>query len=236
MSPEQEPSILEYARYYGLSRNHLDTDPLELLPPTEDISLPFDDGKLWEHFSAQARSPPHERLQAVKEASAFLAVTNPKQYEGCAFEGFDSLPRHRIHDNKHELPLLRTDHEVDMLDFAHRIVPNLANEFFPFEKVNDEEDEGFGWPSKYLALPEEVFQRAQSEKLVVAKDVLAYIASVLDTRTRDEVPEFDYERPNYNQVRVYVVRRGHKAEQIVEQNSRSYYASPATTFTHSTAL
>ncbi|KAL8930988.1 MAG: hypothetical protein Q9208_000089 [Pyrenodesmia sp. 3 TL-2023] len=205
MSPEQEPSILEYARYYGLSRSHLDIDPLELLPPTEDISLPFDDGTLWEHFSAHARSPPHERLQAVKEASAFLAVTDPKQYEGCAFEDFDPLPRHRIHDNKQELPLLRTDHEVDMLNFAHRIVPNLADEFFPSEKVNDEEDEGFGWPSKYLALPEQVFQRAQNEKLVVGKDVLAYIGSVLDTGTRDGEPEFDYERPYNNQVRACLV-------------------------------
>ncbi|KAL8905729.1 MAG: hypothetical protein Q9207_002443 [Kuettlingeria erythrocarpa] len=201
MSSEQQPSIIEYARYYGLSHNHLDIDPLELLPPTADTPLPFDDGILWQHFRVEARSPLHERLQAVKEASAFLAVTNPKQYEGCAFEGFDPLPRYRIRDNKHELPLLRTDHEVDMINFAHYIVPNLADEFFPFEKVNDEEDEGFGWPSKYLGLPEAAFQRAQNEKLEVPKDVFAYLGAVLDTRTYEEEPGFDYERPVHSQDR-----------------------------------
>lgn len=203
MSSEKEPSILDYARYYGLSRNHLEVNPLELLPRPEEASLLSDDEAIWQLLSGHARPLPPERFQAIKESSALLAVTNSAQYEGCEFEGIDPLPRHRIRNLKHELPLLRTDHEVDMLNYIHRAEPNLADEFFPFEKVDDEQDEGFEWPSRCHRLPEMVFHTAQNEKLVVAKDVFAYMGSLLDTRIRDEEPTFDYQMPTYSRVCIH---------------------------------
>ncbi|KAI4182160.1 MAG: hypothetical protein LQ348_004890, partial [Seirophora lacunosa] len=197
----EEPSLLEYARYYGLSCDHLQVNPLELLPPPEDLSLESDEDSIWLHLHAGAASPPPDRLQAAKESSAFLAATDPKQYEGCEFEGFDPLPRFRRPNHKLELPLLRTDHEVDMLEFVRRTDPNLAEEFFPFEKVKDELDEGLGWPSKCYALPEMLFQRVQNERIEVPKGVLEYMRSVLDIRTWDEEPTFEHEMPVYNKLR-----------------------------------
>ncbi|KAI4119431.1 MAG: hypothetical protein LQ345_000677 [Seirophora villosa] len=193
----EEPSLLEYARYYGLSCDHLQVNPLELLPPPEDLSLESNEDSIWLHLHAGAASPPPDRLQAVKESSAFLAATDPKQYEGCDFEGFDPLPRFRRPNHKLELPLLRTDHEVDMLEFVRRTDPNLAEEFFPFEKVKDELDEGLGWPSKCHAWPEMFFQRVQNERIEVPKGVLEYMRSVLDIRTWDEEPTFEHEMPVY---------------------------------------
>ncbi|KAI4287727.1 MAG: hypothetical protein L6R35_003020, partial [Caloplaca aegaea] len=197
MSIAEEPSLLQYARYYGLSSDHLAVSPLKLLPPAEDLSLQFNDDPIWLQLQARAKSPPPERFQAIKEASAFLAATDAKQYAECNFEGIDPLPRFRKPSHKLELPLLRTDHEVDRIKFARRIDPNLAEEFFPFEKVNDELDEGLGWPSSCQALPEMFFQRVQNEKIEVPKDVLAYMISVLDTRTQDEEAAFEYEMPVY---------------------------------------
>lgn len=202
MTQEREPSILEYARYYGLSRNHLEVNPLEVLPPPDDSILQLDDESLWLQLSAQAASPQAERLVAVKEASALLATTDPRQYEGCNFEGVDKVPTHRIRDIKHELPLLRTDHEMDMLNFVHHIDPNLADEFFPFEKVDDEQDEGLRWPSRCHELPELLFHKAQNEKLGIAKGVLEYVKGVLDMDVQEgNEPTFEYELPTYTRVR-----------------------------------
>ena len=202
MSSDKEPSLLEYARYYGLSRNHLEVNPLQLVPPPEDLQLQLDEESIWLQFSTRAASPPPERLTAVKEASTLLAATSAKQYYGCQFEGIGPPPLHRIRDMKHELPLLRTDHEMDMLDFVHQIDPDLENEFLPFEKVDEEQYEGLGWPSYCYELPEFLFRKAQNEKLDMSKDDLAYIGAVLDMRVPDgHEPAFEYDLPSYTRAR-----------------------------------
>ncbi|KAL8720535.1 MAG: hypothetical protein Q9225_002627, partial [Loekoesia sp. 1 TL-2023] len=203
MTQEREPPILEYARYYGLSRNHLEVNPLGALPPPDDSVLQLDDESLWLQLSARAASPQAERLVAVKEASALLATTNSRQYEGCNFEGVDTIPTHRVRDIKHELPLLRTDHEIDMLNFVHHIDPNLADEFFPSEKVDDEQDEGLRWPSKCLELPELLFHKAQTERLEMARGVLEYVKGILDIGVqKGDEPTFEYELPTYTRNRL----------------------------------
>ncbi|KAL8948490.1 MAG: hypothetical protein Q9222_005333 [Ikaeria aurantiellina] len=195
MSEGAEPSLVEYARFYGLSHNHLEINPLELVPPPEDISIGIEDGSEWAQFNPGINFPPPERLVAVREASTLLAVTNPKLYEGSAFEGYDPLPSYRIRKLKYELPLLRSDHEADMINFVHHVEPNLAEEFIPSEKVDDELDEGMKWPSHYNELPQIYRQKAQGEKLEVAKDIFQYISNVLDPRTYDGQVSFASDWP-----------------------------------------
>ncbi|KAL9595722.1 MAG: hypothetical protein Q9219_006260 [cf. Caloplaca sp. 3 TL-2023] len=198
MSEAEEPTLVEYARYYGLSTNHLEIDPLGVLPPPDESSpIDLDDESIWKQIRDMAASPQPERLTAVKEASALLAVTNAKLYENCEFEFQDLPQRHRIRDLKHELPLLRTDHEMDMLEFPRRIEPNLEDEFFPVEMVDDEQDEGFGWPSWCHQLPETFFKKVENEKLEIGKDVFAYMKEILDIRIQGDEPTFDYEMPTY---------------------------------------
>ncbi|KAL8699796.1 MAG: hypothetical protein Q9201_005795 [Fulgogasparrea decipioides] len=193
MPDEMEPSILEYARYYGLCQNHLEVKPLDLVPSPDVTLIQQHDEDEWLQLDSRITTPPPERLVAVKEASILLSATNPKQYDGCNFEGFDPIPTHRVHNLKVELPLLRSDHEVDMLGFAHRIEPNLTEEFMPLETLDDELDQGLGWPSSCHALPEMFFQKAQNEKLEVAKEVIEYMKAAMETRVHGEAPTFDYE-------------------------------------------
>ncbi|KAI4172079.1 MAG: hypothetical protein LQ343_003826 [Gyalolechia ehrenbergii] len=203
MSQGKEPSLFEYARHYGLSVNHLEINPLEVLPPPDDSLSQLDEDSLWLQIKERAASPKPERLTAVKEASALLAVINAKQYENCQFQDADPSKLHRIRDLKHELPLLRSDHDVDMLNFVHRIDPNLEDEFFPLEKVDDEQDEGFGWPSSYHDLPELFFYKVQNEKLEMSKDVLVYIRSVLDVHLQEgHGATFENELPTYERNRL----------------------------------
>ncbi|KAL8713074.1 MAG: hypothetical protein Q9220_002934 [cf. Caloplaca sp. 1 TL-2023] len=185
MSQAAQPSLLEYARFYGVCHNHLEVNPLELVPLPEDIPLSTEDELEWAQSTSGIKFPPPERLVAVREASNLLAVTNPRLHEGSSFECDEPLPTYRIRNLKHELPLLRSDHEADMMSFMHHVEPNLAEEFIPSEKVDDELDEGMQWPSHYNELPQTYWQKAQGEKLEVAKDIFMYISSVLDARTYD---------------------------------------------------
>ncbi|KAL8932011.1 MAG: hypothetical protein Q9211_006583 [Gyalolechia sp. 1 TL-2023] len=203
MSQDKEPSLFEYARHYGLTVDHLDINPLEVLPPPDDSILQSDDESIWLQMKERAASPKSERLTAVKEASALLAVTHAKQYENDLFQDADLSQIHRVRDLKHELPLLCSDHDVDMLSFVHRIDPNLENEFFPLEHVDDEQGEGFGWPSSYDDLPEMFFQKVQDEKVEMGKDVLAYIRRVLDVHPQEgDESTFENEQPTYERNRI----------------------------------
>ncbi|KAL8853265.1 MAG: hypothetical protein Q9221_001876 [Calogaya cf. arnoldii] len=208
MSTETEPSVLDYARYYGLSQNHLEVDPLQqaLLPPPAEHQPPLqpDTETPWLQLSPSITTPPPERLTAVKAASALLAVTDPKQYDDPGFDPVDLLPIHRIRHHKVELPLLRSDHEMDMLGFLHPIEPNLAEEFIPLEKVDNEQDEGLGWPSYCYAWPGVYFRKAQNEKLELTRDVFAYMKAALDAGPENGVLDFEYEWPipSRNPIRV----------------------------------
>ncbi|KAI4186184.1 MAG: hypothetical protein L6R41_003633 [Letrouitia leprolyta] len=195
MSECQEPSLIEYARHFGLCVNHLERNPLGVLPPPEETILQLeDDESIWQQFRERAASPKPERLTAVKEASTLLAATNAKEYQNCHFDiqDPDLSQIHHVRDLKHELPLLRSDHDVDMLNFMRRIGPNLEDEFFPLEKVDDEQDEGFGWPSSYCDLPDLVFEKVQNERLGMGKKVLAYLKSMLDIHV-DDLGEMAFE-------------------------------------------
>ncbi|KAL8731580.1 MAG: hypothetical protein Q9166_003268 [cf. Caloplaca sp. 2 TL-2023] len=175
--------------------DHLAVNPLRLIPPPDDAPLQLDYEAAWLQLNPSLVIPQQERFTAVKEASALLAVTDPKRYEDCEFEGSGLIPIHRIRNLKVEVPTLRTDHEVDMLNFIHHIEPNLADEFIPYEKVDDEQDEGLGWPSYCHEWSEMYFQKAQNERLEVARDVIAYMKAVLDAGPQNEEPTFEYEWP-----------------------------------------
>ena len=196
--------LLEYARFYGISHDHTKVNPLELFPPPNDLLLKPDEEPEWLTLDPGITTPPSERLVAVKAASVLLAALNPKQYESNT-ESFGPIPAHRIQNLKLEPPLLRSDHDMDMLSFVRRIDPNLAQEFIPPEVVDDELDEGLGWPSSCLGLPDTYFQKAQDEKLQASKHVFAYIRDALDNRVEGKAPGFEYEWPKPRKVGSLIV-------------------------------
>ena len=86
---------------------------------------------------------------------------------------------------KLELPMLSTDHELDMSEFAKSVIPDLINEHLPLESLDEEADEGMSWPSAFTDLLDDVFQRFKAEKVVVLGYLIIHISKrrLYDLRT-----------------------------------------------------
>src|SRR5206468_1087980 len=83
---------------------------------------------------------------------------------------------------KQEVPLLKTDSELDLLSFGSAALPNLKNLKIPFETTDEERDEGLEWPSEYHAYPAQCDEKANTEKITISKEVLVYLQdAVRDT-------------------------------------------------------
>lgn len=174
MSQDSEPSILDYARFHGLAIDHLATDPRHQLPPcSENLSSSLEDPQDAPRLEAYANVPTDEKPQLSKEAAIFLA-SSIKPTE-CPDWG-DLLPDlDRIRNTKLDLPLLKTDNELDMLEFGKRIEPDLANINLPVENIDEENDEGFTWPARYQDLPALCDAQVKAEKMDTAREVLLFI-------------------------------------------------------------
>lgn len=197
--------MLEYARFYGLAHNHRETCPLANSGHIEDTFVEqLED--LPDEFSLDEfnKNLCTETLSFGKDAISVLSfVKLPLLEEIQSFNEDLGLDIHRFRNLKHELPLLRTDHESDMIDFRTRIVPNLENECLPTESVDEEADEGFTWPTKYYTLSDEFAKGSESEKLAATGEALLHLRDALRVPGEIEKHEwFDDEVKSYKRVRV----------------------------------
>ena len=188
MEESQEPSILEYARFYGLVRDHLMVHPLQsscLLDSSVDPSAALKDPEGPVHLAALPPYIVHEKLSASKDAAVFLSYIRQSSLEE---EGEKAAPLdyNRVKNMKMELPVLRTDNELDIREFAPRAIPHLARLNIPLEKVDVEKDEGLAWPSSVYSLPEEFNSMSIKEKLDAPKDALVYLQAVLRTLPKED--------------------------------------------------
>lgn len=180
MSQDAEPSLTEYARFYGLTKDHLASNPLQDLVAPHDFELQLNDTADLFQIRDDCVNVPKERL-AVDAGTASL-LTDIATLAKPPPPGFgidDELDHRRVRRMKHELPQLSTDHEVDMIRFTRKIVPNLENEFLPHETVDEEADGGFKWPSSLQGLPCEYNKKAREEKPVFSKEALIYLQETL---------------------------------------------------------
>lgn len=176
MSQDVEPSLIDYARFYGLVQDHLEVKPLQGLAPPHDFLSQLDDTADLFEIRSKCVKIPKERLPIDAGTASLLSeVVALAKHAPPRFDGDYEFDIHRVRQMKHELPLLRTDHEVDLLRFAPRIVPHLEREFLPLETVDEEADEGFEWPSKCHDLPEEYHRKLKAERLVFSKEALSYL-------------------------------------------------------------
>ena len=179
MSQGEEPSIIDYARFYGLISDHLEPHPLQGIAARDSfhpLELDDDDGLLPPNFATYGT--PQERLTVDAGAAAILSSIAALAEVPPA--GDDVTDVHRIKNLKLELPLLRSDHEVDMLNFGTWIVPDLENDFLPLEPVSEEADEGLTWPPFCYQLPEKFTNELALEKLHLSSNVLAYLQETLN--------------------------------------------------------
>lgn len=181
MEEPVEPSVLEYARFYGLTRDYLASNPLEsdCFPEIPgDISVGFEDSKELLQLKPPLPYVVQEKLLADKNAALLLGSLRrppPKEAEHTSY-----LPdRKRWKRLKTELPILRTENELDMRDFTAPVVPDLAKLNIPFERVDEEKGEGLTWPSVLRQFPKQFHEDARREKLAVPKEALLYLQDLL---------------------------------------------------------
>ena len=180
MESKVRTEALEYARFHGLTRDYRSVHPLDNF--RDEIAAAGVEEKvpgLFE-FDQVNWEPFQERLTLTKESASLLAsVLKTRDRESINFD--ELLPDYRRKERlKVEQPLLSTDHDMDMDDFKRRrIVPDLENMDIPYEELDDELDEGMGWPSSYEAARQQAIKNSENEKLVFPKEVWQYLSKVL---------------------------------------------------------
>ena len=195
MSQIVDPPIIDYARFHGLACDHRQLSPLRELTVPENIGSFLNDPPELVHIDLSNVKIPEERLAIDAGAASLLSsITESAKHSPSHSDQDLGINRHRVRGMKHELPLLRSDHELDVLRFAAPIVPDLKNEFLPFETVDIEEDEALEWPSSYHALPGEATKKSESEKIEVSEDDLLFLQHTLKSQfesTEHEAFEVD---------------------------------------------
>lgn len=190
MPDDTEPSLVEYARYHGIATDHTAIDPyrsISLLSADnieESIvdpngSLPVDIEGAWSVVQEKVR----EKLHIDSSVARLLSeVLRPKPRSECRSDSH--LPNFRlVQELKLELPLLPTDHEMDM----RRLVPKEGLEDLYQElsliTLDDEGDEGLAFPSFYDDMVTEVREQAMHEKLASTRGALRYIEYIMEIKT-----------------------------------------------------
>ena len=203
MSQDVEPTIIEYARFYGLACDHRQLSPLQELTSSQNLGSFLDDPPELVHIDLTNVKVPEERLAVdVGAASLLSSIVESAKHSPSHSDQDLGTDRHRVRRMKHELPLLRSDHELDVLRFKSPIVPHLGNESLPFEAVDVEEDEGLEWPSMYYALPNELVNKSRSEKIEASKDDFLFLQHTLNSQFEAvehgtfEVDDLPYKRVN----------------------------------------
>ncbi|KAF2873348.1 hypothetical protein BDV95DRAFT_592732 [Massariosphaeria phaeospora] len=196
---EPEPTVLEYARFHGLCKTYTTEQPsINNIPAPSNNILHTD---LRDPPSSSITNPgdklTKERLAVSKDAALLLHSIHSMQQQSDS--GPVATDEHkRILRLKQELPMLRSDDELDLHNFGSPTTPNLTNLNIPFETVDEEKDEGFNWPAKYFAYPEQSEQRAKVEKLAISKDVLLFLQdSVRDSYTLLDLEQVKAENLSY---------------------------------------
>lgn len=183
----EEPSVLEYARAQGIC-----TDYTTELPRLVDICLslkhtveqdlrdPLDDDLDNAVAAANELVKKRVALSVNKETAhilrTFRSVDHPLTSQFLAAEGLQ-----RIRELKQELPVLRTDAELDMLAFGRKFEPDFKDlrTRIPSEELDEERDEGFGWPARYAAYPAQCDAKVKSERLAVTRETMQLLQSVM---------------------------------------------------------
>ena len=155
-------------------------DPLASLLVPNDAEFQLQDGPQLFHIDESVAEVPEERLLLGKDEVLLLtSITRAPAHFSTSFDGVDLDPR-RVQKMKLELPLLTSDHEIDMQRFVRVIIPDLANEHLPLESLDEEADEGLSWPSRDAALPDVYSRKNTNEKLEVSPVLLSYMCNTLD--------------------------------------------------------
>lgn len=207
---ESEPTVLEYARFHGLCKDYA----------LEDLKLRFATFPSDEVINQDLEDPPNapilprvgseltkERLNINAETASLLqAISSLRIIQ-------DDIEEHlnhgsRIRGLKQEVPILETDHELDMLHFGSTATPSLAKLKIPLEPLTDEIDGGLEWPDKHNAYAQKYEGQIKAERLAMARVDLEYLRDALeDPYISDGSIAYDAQDFVYRKVRVEIILR-----------------------------
>jgi hypothetical protein len=179
-SSDAELTAHEYARECGLCTDYLKESPLGVLQSWEPFTTSAKDLEDPEGAARQettANDLFRERLDVDPEARELLYwIMKDDEYP--FLYTLSEIEPLRI-DLKVELPLLETDHELDVLHFGHRPSPDFAHMNLPMEHTEREKDEGMEWPTRYLDLPQRVERKYGAEKLEFPREGVEFLVGIM---------------------------------------------------------
>jgi hypothetical protein len=182
---EEDIPPLHYARANDLARDHL-SDSLvfaELVKLQTSVQYDLNDDSKLRQFDFGSELKVEERVTISKEGASLLSSIAHEE----STETINALllpmlsARSKITRTRLELPLLKTDHETDCKNFARRddFEIKLQDVRLPLEIVNEDNNEGLVWPSRFSTLGSELLEGLKKEKISVPKDVMVYLDTAL---------------------------------------------------------
>ncbi|OMP86236.1 hypothetical protein BK809_0003406 [Diplodia seriata] len=189
-APAPDASVLAYARFHHICRDHTRDDPLDSRHlPQAPIFLAQELSDPSGCPGIQLTQPPgtSERLEIDSTAAHVLKSVSALRFPPQVTEAH-SLPR-LTRQLKVETPLLRTDHELDSIRFRKRDFFSLKNVTLPLEHTDDEQDEGLTWPSRCHNFSGEFHNKIASDRIDVQKQTLLYLQSVMMRPDKPEIPD-----------------------------------------------
>lgn len=206
-----ELSIVVYARFHGIARSHLAVDPLSFMPrPPADSAVSLDDpddGSLLTVKGARSTltQKQREKLDISKTGAIFLSsvLKTPVLLKETELEirWDDLLPDYRrLKRMRMEEPILKGDHELDMRSFRGQTSLDQMELDLPLEQLDDENDEGLGFPVHHQYLPRQMQDRFAKEKLDCTKEVLIFMQDIRQvlTSSMEEAHGQVYEMINWS--------------------------------------
>jgi len=187
---DQEETIIEYARFHGLTSDYIaESMPLSDIAALQKLcedSLSDDTGLTQIH--CQPPLVADERLTVDKDTARLLAGANTgflnSKALGDTITALSDIRRPQ--KLKLELPILRTEPDSDFASFKVHRVEGLEDASVPSEPIDDERDEGVQWPSTLTTLPDHIMKECKSEKIQVHKETLLYMQAALNNDWMEE--------------------------------------------------
>jgi hypothetical protein len=184
---------LEYARLNGLARNYLtDQSPFKLIHKLqENIDNSLADDSHLPQLKFHTGYDTRERLSISQDGARLLAWAMHPEFDE-SIDGFVSPTIWRLGLKKCrlELPLLSSDHESDMTEFAKRDIfeLQLKDIRLPLEFLDVEKNEALEFPNAIYDLGTKTLEGLKGEKLTVSREILQYIRNCI-TSDWDETDE-----------------------------------------------
>ena len=193
MSEALEPTIIEYARFHGLVKDHQNINPLTHLLRPALWPTSQEDPDEWANGEALQASSTNEKLAISQEAATLLSSCTTTPKTGAQEYAELLCPRRRAYKQKLEVPVLLTDNELDVQRFVQRIEPELAGFNLPYERIDEENDEGFAWPETYYVNHDKLESRCTGEKIEATRDVFSYLQNALKDGVTDKGERVPFE-------------------------------------------